>query len=209
MSEPTKGEQARSSILTVAKQLFLSQGYNGTSMRAIAAEAGYKAVAGLYNHFPNKQSIFEALIREHSPYRELLPLLENISASTAPEFIRQALRAALPLVLKYYEFFQLMQIDIREFQGATIAQVIQKEALPLAMSVFQRLDGLSGLTLEPGSEFTTLRLIISLVAGFVLTEQMAPPNIFPNQPPEWWADCFADMILNGIATVHSADTPRS
>ena len=91
MAEPlTKGEQTRAEILSAARRLFLSQGFNGTSMRAIAQEAGGRAVAGLYNHFPTKEAIFKALIEEQNPYGELFAILEDElgRATTVPDYVR-------------------------------------------------------------------------------------------------------------------------
>lgn len=53
----SKGELTRESILEGAYQLFLRQGYHGTSMRQIAEEAGI-ALGGIYNHFSGKEEIF-------------------------------------------------------------------------------------------------------------------------------------------------------
>ena len=49
-------------ILTAAQRLFLRQGYSGTSMDAIAAEAGV-AKQTVYNHFGAKEDLFLAIIR--------------------------------------------------------------------------------------------------------------------------------------------------
>ena len=49
----TKGERTRQEILQSAHQLFLKNGYHGTSMRQIAEGAGI-AVGGIYNHFASK-----------------------------------------------------------------------------------------------------------------------------------------------------------
>lgn len=45
MEQPvSKGDQSRAEILDAARRLFIANGYNGTSMRAIADEAGGRAV---------------------------------------------------------------------------------------------------------------------------------------------------------------------
>jgi AcrR family transcriptional regulator len=49
----SRGERTRETILDAARQLFIQQGYHGTSMRQIASQAGI-ALGSLYNHFPNK-----------------------------------------------------------------------------------------------------------------------------------------------------------
>ncbi|ABX42233.1 TetR/AcrR family transcriptional regulator [Lachnoclostridium phytofermentans] len=50
-------------ILNKSLQLFSERGYEGVSMRDIAAEVGIKA-ASIYNHFSSKEEIFNHLLEE-------------------------------------------------------------------------------------------------------------------------------------------------
>ncbi|EIK97805.1 TetR family transcriptional regulator [Pseudomonas sp. M47T1] len=51
----------RDAILTAAKQLFLGQGYAGTSMDAVAALAGVSKLT-VYGHFTDKETLFTAAV---------------------------------------------------------------------------------------------------------------------------------------------------
>ena len=51
----------REAILAAARTLFLKHGLRGTSMEAIAREAGI-AKPTLYAYFPDKAAIFSALL---------------------------------------------------------------------------------------------------------------------------------------------------
>ena len=53
----------KESILYTALRLFSERGYEGVSMRDIAAEVGIKA-ASIYNHFKSKEDIFNSLLFE-------------------------------------------------------------------------------------------------------------------------------------------------
>ena len=53
----------RQSILEEALRLFAIQGYEGTSVAAIAQAVGITAAA-LYKHYTNKQDIFDAILQE-------------------------------------------------------------------------------------------------------------------------------------------------
>src|SRR3989304_1770278 len=70
----TKGEHPRQEILRSAHQLFLKNGFHGTSMRQIALEARI-AVGGIYNHFASKDEIFLAVLSDRHPIFDLLPVL--------------------------------------------------------------------------------------------------------------------------------------
>ena len=201
MADPlsTKGDQARAEILEAARRLFVSQGYHGTSMRAIAREAGGRAVAGLYNHFPTKEAIFRALIEERNPYDDLFAVLEAAlaDARTAPDFIRAALRQMLEIMPRHYDFLQLAQIDLREFGGQFVGAVLERTAFPRALALVQRVQALPGL--KPVDSVVWLRLLASLVIGFMVTDQIAASfSIFGQYTHEEWAAQFANLLIQGV-----------
>ncbi|MCY1283127.1 TetR/AcrR family transcriptional regulator [Pseudomonas jinjuensis] len=70
MSQPTssngpgrpKDLAKRQAILEAAKVLFVSKGYDGSSMEAIAAEAGVSKLT-VYSHFTDKETLFSEAVR--------------------------------------------------------------------------------------------------------------------------------------------------
>ncbi|MCB1772158.1 MAG: TetR/AcrR family transcriptional regulator [Gammaproteobacteria bacterium] len=58
---PKSGQKAQA-ILYAAGELFLSNGYQGTSMDAVAQRAGVSKQT-VYSHFANKEELFKACIR--------------------------------------------------------------------------------------------------------------------------------------------------
>ncbi|GAA4916754.1 TetR family transcriptional regulator [Actinomycetospora succinea] len=61
---PNAGPTTREAVLAAARRLFTDRGYDGTSMRDIAAEVGL-TTAALYYHFPAKDAILAALAQPH------------------------------------------------------------------------------------------------------------------------------------------------
>lgn len=57
--------QTRAHLLAAAKQLFVERGFGATSLRDIAAEAGYTQGA-FYSNFASKEDLFVELMRERS-----------------------------------------------------------------------------------------------------------------------------------------------
>jgi AcrR family transcriptional regulator len=55
------GQQTRQALLDAALSLFADKGYFGTSLRDIARHVGVRESA-LYNYFPSKESLFEAVV---------------------------------------------------------------------------------------------------------------------------------------------------
>ena len=68
-------EMTRKRIMECAQQEFMEHGYQGASMRRIAAEA--KVTTGaMYNHFSNKAVLFDELVQE--PAKEMLATFQAI-----------------------------------------------------------------------------------------------------------------------------------
>lgn len=58
----SKGAATRDRLMRAASRLFAEQGYDGTSVDAIATEAGI-TVPGMYKHFPNKAAVLMEVAR--------------------------------------------------------------------------------------------------------------------------------------------------
>ncbi len=54
-------EERREAILTIARRVFLDQGYSGASMSAISAELG-GSKGTLWSYFPSKEELFAAVL---------------------------------------------------------------------------------------------------------------------------------------------------
>jgi AcrR family transcriptional regulator len=59
------GQRTRQAILDAALALFADKGYFGTSLRDVASAVGVRESA-LYNYFPGKEALFEALLAAES-----------------------------------------------------------------------------------------------------------------------------------------------
>lgn len=105
----SKGERTRQAIEESAYELFLEQGYSATSMRQIAERAGI-ALGGIYNHFSSKDAIFEAIMHDKHPYKQILPVIAAAPGDTAEEFIRNAAQAFVEELGRRPDFLKLMFI---------------------------------------------------------------------------------------------------
>ncbi|MBA55050.1 MAG: hypothetical protein CMK89_11400 [Pseudomonadales bacterium] len=68
----SKGDATRERILDAAEQVFAESGYEGTTLREIAALVGIREPS-LYGHFANKEAIYAAVID-----RALLPFSDAL-----------------------------------------------------------------------------------------------------------------------------------
>ncbi|CAM5493270.1 TetR/AcrR family transcriptional regulator [Streptomyces purpurascens] len=100
---PTKSEQTRALILETAMRLFQERGYDKTTMRAIAQEAGV-SVGNAYYYFAGKehliQGFYDRIAAEHQvAVREILDREADLEARLAG-----VLRTWLDIAAPYHEF---------------------------------------------------------------------------------------------------------
>lgn len=98
MEPKTKSEETRARILAAAMELFRRQGFDATTMREIAAEAGV-ATGAAYYYFDSKDAIVLAFYDQAQ--QELAPLLDEAIAGTKD--LGQRLRALLDVKFRYFE----------------------------------------------------------------------------------------------------------
>lgn len=98
MSEPRRagrwrtGQQNKQRILDVARERFMRDGYDRTTVRAIAGDAGVD-VAMVYYFFDSKEGLFSTavLADAKSPFHELIALLEESTDDIGARLTRRYL----------------------------------------------------------------------------------------------------------------------
>jgi AcrR family transcriptional regulator len=189
-----RGEQTRQDILLAAHQLFLSNGYHGTSMRKIADKAGI-ALGGIYNHFPSKEELFlEVLIRFH-PIFDVLPALANAEGETVAELVNDAAQRLVSNIEKRIDFLNLLFIELVEFNGQHLPRLFHF-AFPQIMAFAQRALQ-DRPELRPIPLPILLRAFIGLFFSYVMTDILIGEQLsveFRENSLEY----FVDMFLHGI-----------
>lgn len=202
MEEPqlSKGEQTRQEILAAAQRLFLSQGFTATPMRQIARQVGITPGA-IYNHYPGKDQLFTAVLQNAAPYDELFALWDRMEADSAEDLVRQMFRAALAFVTDHQDYLQLALIDAQERDGLALAAFLP-EVLPRGQMWYQRLVALDAATgqarLRDIPFLVFMRTMISLLAGFILTQRVIGTERLPQFDGVDWPEALADLFLHGV-----------
>ncbi len=73
IASPRKGDRTAAAILAAAEDLFAEKGFEGTTLRDVAARVGIR-IPSLYNHFASKEALYGAVLE-----RGLSPILEMLS----------------------------------------------------------------------------------------------------------------------------------
>jgi AcrR family transcriptional regulator len=187
-------ESSRDQILQAAHALFLQHGYNGTSMRAIARQAGI-ALGGIYNHFSSKEEIFIAILLERHPYFDLLAAMNAAEGDTAELLLRDAARRMVACLGERLDFLNLMFIELVEFRRQHIPLLFNL-FFPQIMQFAERLNAHSE-TLRPVPYPVLMRAFLGLFFSYVMTELLLGQNL-PKDANAAALDYFTDIFLHGI-----------
>ncbi len=194
-AEPTtKGERTRAVLLDAAKRLFVSQGFHGTSMRAIADEAGL-ALGGIYNHFGSKEDIFVAILAERHPFLIVLPAIQSAQGATVEVLVRDAAGRMIAELSQNQEFLNLLLIELVEFEAKHIPMMFDTLFPPL-MEFAQRFQAVHGPLREIPLPII-LRSFIGLFFSYFITDLLIG-NLLPAEMKSGAFDYFIDIYLHGI-----------
>ena len=103
-------DRIRESILTAARELFVSEGYRNVSMRKIAERIEYSPAA-IYSYFPCKDDIFFALAEEGCWILGNLCVESVAQTADAHQRLRCGLWAFYQFSKTHPEYFELMFVD--------------------------------------------------------------------------------------------------
>jgi len=197
MSEeaPTKGERSRIAIEDAAVALFMEQGYHATSMRQIAERAGL-ALGGIYNYFSGKDELFEAIIIDKHPYKQVLPAILSAEGESAEEFLRNAAHIIFTELDSRPDFMKLMFIEMLEFKGIHGAKIIN-EIFPKVFPVFERLVK-TRKSLRVSNPAILVRSFFGMIISFYITKAVINDSFITKLLPANSADAYVDIFLHGI-----------
>src|SRR5687768_1709429 len=125
----TRSERSRKHILDAALKLFSHHGYGATSVNDIAEEAGLSK-GNLYHHFPDKETIFRALLDRYfeAISRPDFPFNRALATGTFPENLEELGHAARDAVRNYREYVALIYVDVVEFDGTHVRKFYEDMA---------------------------------------------------------------------------------
>ncbi len=195
VSAVERRKHTRTAILQAAHDLFIKQGYHGTSMRQIA-QASQIALGGLYNHFTSKEKVFEAVFLAFHPYHEVLPLIAAAQGVNLEQLVKDAVHRMIQVVEGRPDFMNLMFIEMVEFNSAHARQLFA-QLFPQGMQIVQQLGGSYLDQMRSIPPPMVLRTFLGLFFGYYLTEAA----LAPAAPAEFRQDAmqyFVDIYLHGI-----------
>ncbi|HKY54537.1 MAG TPA: TetR/AcrR family transcriptional regulator [Anaerolineales bacterium] len=191
----TKGESTRSAIEDAALKLFMEQGYHATSMRQIKDKAGL-ALGGIYNHFSSKEEIFQGIIIDKHPYKQILPAILAAQGETVEEFFKNAFQIVISELDKRPEFVNLLFIELVEFKGKHGALLL-KEIAPKILPIFEKLIK-SRKSLRVTNPAVLMRSFVGMIMSYYVTGMIISNSVINKLMPKDISSQYVDIFLHGI-----------
>lgn len=126
-----KQDYTKKKILDKALELFAAQGYDSVSVGEIARAVGIKAPS-LYNHYPSKQAIFDAIVeataRQYESDTDKVDIHVQNSARDVPVFTEITKEALFEKVRQIFEY-SLHNETISRFRKMMTIEQFRSSAL--------------------------------------------------------------------------------
>ena len=196
MIEPavSKGENTRQKVLQTAYQLFLEKGYHATSIRDISQRCGL-TIGGVYNHFSGKGDIFEAVLAENHPFRQVNEAIELAQGDTVEALVHDMARRMVEALGAHRAALNLLFIEIVEFQGSHFTDSFPV-VFPRLLAMIERIS-IQGGVLRPFSKTVLVRSFFGLFFSYFMTNIILADRLPSNEKT---LDAFVDIYLYGILT---------
>lgn len=199
---PARSSSTRARLIAESMRLFGRQGYAGTTVSEIEAAAGLSGGSGsLYRHFPSKEALLSAGIREQiAAGTELLSRIQQAGAATdAP--LRASLTAIAVAGLRRLEqeqdFNRILIKDLFLFpELLDIARTQEIARIHVAIATWLRSNASSGSESRDWTAMATV--IIGSISHYWLLR-----DIFGTHPAgvdeERYITALVDMVVAGMA----------
>jgi AcrR family transcriptional regulator len=193
----------KASIELAAVKCFVGKGYNGVSIRDIAKKAQV-SVGNLYNYYPDKLSLFTAVLKKVS--EDYLRYAETtfetyIQIGHFPNDIDLIAEGITSLVEKNGDYIKLMYVDVIEFNGAHLHDVFKSLHNRVGAVIGKKMQRLGMLgkdkTVSPSVAFMSVYLLF--YQYYVYTDLFKVKHLYGKLSKKEVTKQLVNMFLKGIA----------
>jgi len=196
------GESRRGQIVEAAASLWLRDGFDATSVEAIARAAGL-AKGTVYLYFPSKDALLDEAVRRYS----LLPALDELTRELAGAPFEEAIpRITRELWRRLKQQAPLVGLMLRELpRRPDAARVfIERVVLPANRTFAGYLEaGVRAGALRPLDAFVAARALVGMLLVFLMTQELFGGRALVPLADASITDTVAELFLRGIARPRS------
>jgi len=184
--EATKAQNRRA-ILDAATEVFTEMGYGAASIRDVIRRTEL-ASGTFYNYFPDKQSVFQAVLEEHTTELRRRLREARATARDAETIVREGFQTYFSFIVEDRPLFEMLRRN-----AGTVRELFDTPALELGIAEL-RADLAAQGVLPAGLDLDALAAAMGGVAfelGIRLSEQ-EPPDV------ERTARFASELFLGGM-----------
>jgi AcrR family transcriptional regulator len=184
--EITKAQNRRA-ILDAAQEIFTEMGYGAASIRDVVRRSGL-AAGTFYNYFPDKESVFQAVLEEHTTELRRRLREARSQARDAETIVREGFHAYFSFIVEDRALFEMLRRN-----AGTVRELFDTPALELG--ILELRDDLGALDELSALDLDALAAAMGGVAfelGIRLSEQ-DPPDVART------ARFASELFLGGMA----------
>ena len=198
----TKEHRTKKTIRDAARKLFAADGYNAVSMRDIAHAIG-KQPGGIYNHFPNKQSILVDMMRDNLTRAHeavIAPICTDITpAKQLDEFVRLHVQYNI----KNPDDIFIAYMELRSLEPEHAAQInADRNAYETALRDILIAGAASG-DFKLSDPSIHARSILSMLGGVTVWFRQTGPQTSADV-----AECYVQAALQSVGIQYCRQTER-
>jgi AcrR family transcriptional regulator len=185
----------RNQILQGALEVFLRQGYEGTSMDRVAAAAGVSKIT-IYKHFEDKEGLFTSLIEQVATQRFEL-VIGTLSLEEDPAHVlRQIAEKLLRLIAIDDEYVAFLRLIIGE--SGRFPELAQLFIRALPQKVWHLLS--QYFAAHPELQLTdpeaTARIFTGSLIGYAMTQYVLHGQEIAPMEPDLFINSLVNLIVN-------------
>jgi AcrR family transcriptional regulator len=184
--EVTKAQNRRA-ILDAAQEIFTEMGYGAASIRDVVRRSGL-AAGTFYNYFPDKESVFQAVLEEHTTELRRRLRESRSRARDAETIVREGFATYFSFIVEDQPLFEMLRRN-----AGIVRELFDTPALELGILELRE-DLAAHGELSPGLDLDALAAAMGGVAfelGIRLSEQ-DPPDV------ERAARFASELFLGGM-----------
>jgi AcrR family transcriptional regulator len=191
-----KDEIIISEILVAAKSLFGKFGLRKTTIDDISAASG-KGKSTLYNYFPGKNEIFEAVVKY-----EMQTVIKNLqemvnAAPSAKNKLKAFLTTQSTAILELRSLYKVLFEDIIESRKMLMPLRLKYERIQIEMITEIIKGGVQSAEFKSISDAHIYKLSLVMIIAFRglhFPLSINPAEILPHE----YFDALVDMLIEGI-----------
>ena len=192
-------KQRRDQIIAAAVDQWLAEGYDATSVAAIARRAGV-AKGTVYLYFDSKASILAEVIRRYSLAPDVETFLANMDDVPPGRAIPFLVRGLWTVLLSRVEVIKLLvrEITIRPEHARTFVENVVLPTNRALAGYLERAAERDELELDGIDSFVAARALVGTVTIFIFTEQIFGAAELRPIPEGAILDTISRLFINGL-----------